>query len=72
MQLKDAVGASCNLRVVRYHDDRVPLVCQRSQQVQDRARVAAVEVSGGLVAKYHRRSLNDGSRDRHALSLAAR
>ena len=72
MQLKYAVGTSCDLRVVCDHDDPVPMLCKRSQQLQNRARVAAVQVSGGLVAKHYRRSLNDGSRNRYALSLAAR
>ena len=72
MQLKDAVGAPCDLRVVCDHHDCMSLVCKRSQQVEDRARVAAVQIPGGLVAKYHRRCLNDGSRDRYALTLTAR
>ena len=67
-----AQRARADDRIVRDDHDRGALGVDAFEQPEDLAAVRAVEVSGGLVREQQRRPVDQRTRDRRALPLAAR
>src|SRR5690606_34918716 len=72
-QLQRAIGARRELQVVRDDDERdAELARQRLDQCIDLGRRLAVEIPGGFVGEHAARLRDQRTRERDALTLAAR
>src|SRR5216684_8202367 len=67
----DAVRVLRNVMLVSHENDRVSLTVQVGEKRHDFFARFRIEVSGGLVRQHDRWGIDQGSRNRHALPLAA-
>src|SRR6185369_853943 len=68
----DAVGAFCDVVLVRHDDDRIAFGVETFEKIHDLHAGVRVERSGRFVSKQNRRMIHERAGNRDALSLAAR
>jgi hypothetical protein len=66
-----ALRESRNVRLVRHHHDRDPALVELLENVHDLETCAAVEVAGRLIGEDDFRIVDESTRDRDSLLLAA-
>src|SRR5436190_15394182 len=70
--LDDALTRRGCFRVVSNHDDGlIEAIIQLSEHFQDQSRILSIEVSGRFVSQNYCRPVDDRSRQRYTLLLAA-
>ncbi len=69
--MDDLLGPLGHAGVVRHDDERLALLVQGQQQLQNRGAVLRVEVPRRLVGQQDERIVGQSSRNRHPLALAA-